>query len=196
MAQRGGNQLRIIGGTWRGRRLRFAAVPGLRPTGDRNRETLFNWLQAEIRGSRCLDLFAGSGALGFEAASRGAAQVLLVERAGAAARQLLENVRALQAEQHISVRRADALALLQQSPETGPFDLVFLDPPFDSDLLPRACALLEGNGWLADGALIYLEFRQGPQPPTLPDNWSVYRERVSGQVHYRLMQRDGATATL
>ncbi len=189
MASRGGNQLRIIGGSWRGRRLRFANVPGLRPTSDRNRETLFNWLQPHLHGSRCLDLFAGSGALGFEGASRGAAHVLLVERAAAAARQLKENIRILEAGDRVRLHRGDAIALLKGPPPSSPFDLVFLDPPFDDALLPRACALLEHGGWLAPEALIYLEFRHGNTEPELSAHWHIHRQRVAGQVAYRLMHR-------
>ncbi|MCC5858822.1 MAG: 16S rRNA (guanine(966)-N(2))-methyltransferase RsmD [Ectothiorhodospiraceae bacterium] len=195
MARHGGNRLRIIAGKWRGRRLRFAATPGLRPTGDRNRETLFNWLQTRIPDSRCLDLFAGSGALGFEAASRGAARVLLVERADAAARQLQENIRELRAGEQLALHRGDALRFLRgEADET--FDLVFLDPPFDSELLGRACELLEQRGWLADDALIYLETPAARGLPPLPPNWQPHRERRSGQVLYALLRRTPAQPSL
>lgn len=190
MAQRGGNQLRIIAGEWRGRRLRFANVPGLRPTGDRNRETLFNWLQPRIRGSCCLDLFAGSGALGFEAASRGARRVVLVERAAAAVRCLRENVHLLGAEARIEVFQGDAVQFLRNRP-AKPFDIVFLDPPFDSGLLADTCSLLESREWLAGEALVYMEAPRSLGLPSLPSNWEIHRQREAGQVLYALIRRHG-----
>lgn len=183
-----GNQLRIIGGRWRGRRLRFANVAGLRPTGDRNRETLFNWLQPVIRGSRCLDLFAGSDALGLEAASRGAAGVVLVEQAGAAVRCLREAVAMLQADDIVSVQAGDALRYLRGGPgEQAPFDVVFLDPPFADDLLEQACRLLVEQGWLAPGARLYLETDRTRGLPPLRPGWELLRERTAGQVLYALI---------
>ena len=184
-----GNQIRIIAGRHRGRRLPFPAVPGLRPTPDRLRETLFNWLQGEIGGRRCLDLFAGSGALGLEALSRGAAFVQFVERDPRAARQLQDNLETLRAGPAAALSRADALRWLKRSNAGPPFDLVFLDPPYARDLLPRVCALLEEGGWLAPGALIYLEQDSHRPWAPLPDGWSVHREAVAGQAAARLVRR-------
>ncbi|MCU7843973.1 MAG: 16S rRNA (guanine(966)-N(2))-methyltransferase RsmD [Candidatus Thiodiazotropha sp. (ex Monitilora ramsayi)] len=174
--------MRIIGGTHRGRKLPFAEMPGLRPTGDRIRETLFNWLQPVIQGASCLDLFAGSGALGIEAASRGAGRVVMVDSAGSVVRQLGKNKEMLSLDQ-LSVVRADALQFLEQKPT--PFDVVFLDPPFDSNLLQPLCQRLT-MGWLADGARIYLEEDISRDFPALPYGWEFLREKTAGQVRYGL----------
>lgn len=174
--------VRIIGGQHRGRKLPFAEMPGLRPTGDRIRETLFNWLQPVIQGASCLDLFAGSGALGIEAASRGAGKVVLVDSAGSVVRQLGKNKTLLELEQ-LSVVRADALQFLEQEPT--PFDVVFLDPPFDSNLLEPLCQRLT-MGWLADDARIYLEEDVSRNFPNLPDSWEFIQEKIAGQVRYGL----------
>ena len=180
------NQIRIIGGVHRGRKLRFPDLVGLRPTSDRVRETLFNWLQPVLAGAACLDLFAGSGALGLEAGSRGAGSVVMVERAEAAVRQLRENVALLGLEQ-VGVIQANALSWLER--DARPFDIVFLDPPFADNLLEACCEKLEQNGWLADGARIYLE-RDAIKPmPQVPDNWHLLREKEAGQVSYCLYQR-------
>ncbi|MBT2969810.1 MAG: 16S rRNA (guanine(966)-N(2))-methyltransferase RsmD [gamma proteobacterium symbiont of Ctena orbiculata] len=175
-------QVRIIGGRHRGRRLHFPELPGLRPTGDRIRETLFNWLQPYIEGARCLDLFAGSGALGLEAASRGAAQVVMLDTAVAVVRQLAENKRQLDLDQ-VQVVRADALQWLEQ--EATPFDIVFLDPPFVDNLLQPLCQRLS-MGWLADGAHIYLEDAVSRNMPPLPEGWEMQKQKSAGQVHYGL----------
>jgi 16S rRNA (guanine966-N2)-methyltransferase len=175
-------QVRIIGGVHRGRRLHFADLPGLRPTGDRIRETLFNWLQPFIEGARCLDLFAGSGALGLEAASRGASKVVMLDTAMAVIRQLTENKRLLGLDQ-VSIIRADALQWLEQ--DAIPFDIVFLDPPFVGNLLEPLCQRLN-MGWLADGAHIYLEDVASRDMPTLPEGWELLKQKSAGQVHYGL----------
>ena len=176
-------RLRIIGGCYRGRKLPIPSQPGLRPSADRVRETLFNWLQPVIAGSRCLDLFAGSGALGFEAASRGAAEVLMIERSAAVARALVTNALSLDDAQ-ARVRNDDALRWLSGRGE--PFDIVFLDPPFDEDLLTPCCSLLNANGWLATGALIYLEAPARRQFPALPGDWVLVRDKRAGQVRFAL----------
>jgi 16S rRNA (guanine966-N2)-methyltransferase len=178
------SQVRIIGGLHRGRKLPFAELPGLRPTGDRIRETLFNWLQPVIEGARCLDLFAGSGALGIEAASRGAGEVVMVDTAGSVIRQLEKNKALLKLDQ-LTIVRAEALQFLEQSP--SPFDVVFLDPPFSDDLLQPICQRLD-MGWLADGARIYLEEDISRPLPTLPAGWEWLREKTAGQVRYGLAQ--------
>ncbi|MEX1994351.1 MAG: 16S rRNA (guanine(966)-N(2))-methyltransferase RsmD [Steroidobacteraceae bacterium] len=182
------NALRIIGGEWRGRRIRFPGLAGLRPTPDRVRETLFNWLAAVVAGSRCLDLFAGSGALGLEALSRGAACVCFLEREREAADCLREMAMAL-APERASVLHADALAWLR-GPAT-PFDVVFLDPPFGSELLPAAMSALESGGWLAANAYIYLEAPATDGPPGLPANWTMHRSGRAGAVGYHLARRTG-----
>ncbi len=189
MSRRGGyaNRLRIIGGQWRGRRLDFPDAPGLRPTPDRVRETLFNWLAPVLPGARCLDLFAGSGALGIEALSRGAVEVVFVERHPVAVRALRENLARLNAE-GARVEQADALDWLRQ-PGT-PFEIVLLDPPFGAGLLEPACVALERGGWLAASAWIYLEAAAELQPPALPAHWLPYREKTAGTVSYRLARRD------
>ena len=183
-----GGRLRIIAGSWRGRILPVPDAPGLRPTGERIRETLFNWLAPVISGARCLDAFAGSGALGLEAASRGAARVTLIERSERVARQLRANLGTLGAG-NCEVVRADTLRRLAGPPPTTPFDLVFLDPPFDDDLLGPACRLLETGGWLAPAARIYLEAPAHQGLPELPPGWAVVRDRTAGAVRYLLAQR-------
>jgi 16S rRNA (guanine966-N2)-methyltransferase len=179
------NQLRIIAGTWRGRKLGFASLPGLRPTPDRVRETLFNWLAPVIRDARCLDLYAGSGALGLEAASRGAAEVVLVDSDPLVARTLREQLRVLDAGQ-VRVVEADTAAYLRGP--AAPFDVVFLDPPFREQRLPQAIRQLESGGWLADPAWVYLEAERELELP-LPPNWALYRSKKAGQVGYHLVQR-------
>ncbi len=179
----GTGHLRIIGGRSRGRRLPIPDQPGLRPTANRVRETLFNWLTPVMPGARCLDLFAGSGALGLEAASRGAGQVVLVERNAAVARQLIANVQTLAAAD-VEVIATDALTWLAGDPK--PFDIVFLDPPFADGLLAPACALLAAHGWLAPGARIYLESADRAGFPPLSDAWELVREGTAGQVRYGL----------
>jgi 16S rRNA (guanine966-N2)-methyltransferase len=174
--------VRIIGGRHRGRKLPFAEMPGLRPTGDRIRETLFNWLQPVIEGARCLDLFSGSGALGMEAASRGAGRVVMVEKAGSVVRQLERNRELLGLDQ-IEIVRADALQFLEQP--ASPFDIVFLDPPFDNDLLAPLCQRLT-LGWLADEARIYLEEDISRPFPELPEDWLWLKQKTAGRVRYGL----------
>jgi 16S rRNA (guanine966-N2)-methyltransferase len=182
------NQLRIIAGSWGGRKLCFAPVPGLRPTPNRVRETLFNWLQPVIQGARCLDLYAGSGALGVEAASRGAAVVVLVDRDPQVVRTLRKQLQLLAADQ-VQVIQADVGNWLSDNPEM--FDIVFLDPPFREGQLPAAIRQLEAGGWLAPEAWIYVEAEQG-LVPELPDNWELYRSKRAGQVGYHLARRRAA----
>jgi 16S rRNA (guanine966-N2)-methyltransferase len=180
------NTLRIIGGEWRSRRIRFPGLTGLRPTPDRVRETLFNWLAPDLAGSRCLDLFAGSGALGLEALSRGAASVTFVEREREAADRLRETATQLAPGRAI-VLHADALAWLGGASQ--PFDIVFVDPPFDSGLLPVALRTLESGGWLAPAARIYLEGPAKTGPPALPAGWILHRSGRAGAVGYHLARR-------
>ncbi|MET0088954.1 MAG: 16S rRNA (guanine(966)-N(2))-methyltransferase RsmD [Candidatus Thiodiazotropha sp.] len=176
------SQVRIIGGEHRGRRLPIPDVPGLRPTGDRIRETLFNWLQPVLPGARCLDLFSGSGALGIEAASRGAAEVVMVDSASVVVRQLDENRQNLGLEQ-LRIIRADALQWLEQEPTA--FDIVFLDPPFSANLLEPICRKLS-QGWLKNHAHVYLEDPASRGMPLLPDGWELLKDKQAGQVSYGL----------
>lgn len=190
-------QLRIIAGRWRGRRWRFPDT-GLRPTPDRVRETLFNWLQPHLAGARCLDLFAGSGALGLEAASRGAASVVSVEADAAAAQALAQVAKEWGAAQ-VRVVRAEALQWLQQRCAVGPdgaaaaaaFDLVFLDPPFAAGLLVAAMELLTVRGWLAPGALVYTEQAREAAPPAPPAGWELLKSGAAGAVSYHLWRSAG-----
>jgi 16S rRNA (guanine966-N2)-methyltransferase len=177
------NQLRIIGGKWRGRKLRFADAEGLRPTGDRIRETLFNWLQGDLPDSLCLDLFAGSGALGLEALSRGARQVQFIEKNQRAAQQIREHLQLLEATASASVVSGDALQWLQQP---GPAaDVIFLDPPFAADLWQAVIAALETGQRTRPGTLIYIETPREYLLQT-PPHWALHREKLAGQVGYRL----------
>ena len=182
-------ELRIIAGRWRGRKLRFPAN-AIRPTGDRVRETLFNWLAPHLPGSRCFDLFAGSGALGIEALSRGAAEVVFVERQSRAAAAISETLEGFAAEANrYRVVTGDALRLDLAS--AGPFNIVFLDPPFSGAGGPELsdlCTLLNESGALAQQALIYLEMDIADVLPELPAGWEVRREKTAGQVRYALAE--------
>lgn len=177
------NQLRLIGGRFRGRRLPFPDQLGLRPTPDRVRETLFNWLAPIINGARCLDAFAGSGALGFEAVSRGASDVVLIERAPQVARQLQANAQTLGVA-GLTIHQTDTLQWLASA--SRPFDIVFLDPPFADNLLAPAIDRLAVPGWLTPGAHIYLETARQSAFPPLPSGWELIREQTAGQVRYGL----------
>lgn len=176
------NRVRIIGGRYRRRLLEFPDAGGLRPTPDRVRETLFNWLGQDLPDWRCLDLFAGSGALGFEAASRGAARVVLVER-DAAACAALEKNRALLGASGVEVARAEALAWLAN--DRTPWDLVFLDPPFDSDLAGRVLPELAPH--LAPGGQVYVE---QAAPPVAPAGFIMRRSGRAGRSHFALLIKE------
>ncbi len=182
------NKLRIIGGDWRSRQLSFVDAPGLRPTPARVRETLFNWLQYEIVGKHCLDLYAGSGALGFEAASRGARSVVQVENNIQACRSLKDNALALSATR-ITAVQSDVLRYL--AGEAQAFDVVFLDPPFGLDLVVQTCQLLEQNGWLAKHARIYVETERHFDFADMPANWRQLKSKSAGEVAYHLFERAG-----
>lgn len=202
----GAQQLRIIGGAWRGRRWRFPNNPAIRPTPDRVRETLFNWLGQRLHGAHCLDLFAGSGALGLEALSRGAQTVVFVERDAdtvAALRALLGQWplpqvpvdRAPGDDRGTAPRAqvvcADVLRWIE-APRPAvlpPFDVVFLDPPFAADVRARCCVALERHGWLADTARVYLEGAARAPLPPLPPGWRWLRSRTAGEVGYHLAER-------
>ncbi len=186
MAKRPANQLRLIGGVHRGRKLPFADAEGLRPTPDRVRETLFNWLMPILPGARCLDLFAGSGALGLEAVSRGAAEVVMLDRQTQVVAQLRDNLQTLRVD-NAEVTQADAMAYLA-GPAT-PFDIVFVDPPYQAGLLPECLARLTEGGWTKDHAWIYLEADKNTGLPEIPAGWEVYRSKQAGQVGYHLLRK-------
>lgn len=177
------NQVRIIGGQWRSRIVRFPGAATLRPTPDRLRETLFNWLGQDLDGRTCLDLFAGSGALGFEAASRGARSVVAVEQDGAVYRALDTTRQALSAQQ-VELRRGDALAFLKS--DARRFHVVFLDPPFNLGWLPKVLPLLPTH--LEVEARIYVE---AEEPPALPEGFELLRQARAGQVHGLLIKYAG-----
>jgi 16S rRNA (guanine966-N2)-methyltransferase len=178
-------RLRIVAGKWRSRLLPVIEAQELRPTSERIRETLFNWLSPVIQGARCLDLFAGTGALGIEALSRGAAAVVFIEKSAVLADAIEMNLKKLEAER-AEVRHQDAFGYLRNAdPEA--FDIVFLDPPFDTDPIAELCALMDERGWLAANAYIYIERDKDREKPVLPDQWSMSREKVAGKVGYSLV---------
>jgi 16S rRNA (guanine(966)-N(2))-methyltransferase RsmD len=177
------NRVRIIGGAWRSRVIRFATRDDLRPTPDRVRETLFNWLGQDLTGKRALDLFAGSGALGFEAASRGAAKVVMIERDKVAFRTLQENARLLHAST-VELRCADALEFLRL--DTERYDVVFLDPPFRMDVLPQVLQALVPR--LAEGALVHVE---AAAPQSVGGVWEIWRSGRAGAVSHQLLKWTG-----
>lgn len=186
------SSLRIIGGEWRGRRLQFPEIEGLRPTPDRVRETLFNWLMPVIAGARCLDLFAGSGALGLEALSRGAASVTFVDLSRQVKQSIEANL-ALLKTNRARVYASDALSWTQQAPAEQ-FDILFLDPPFRKQMLTACCETLEARGMLAPGAYIYIEAEEELTRLIVPGTWRLHRHQRAGQVQYALFIRD-ANAT-
>lgn len=203
-------ELRIIAGQWRGRRWRFPTGPDIRPTPDRVRETLFNWLAPHIRGARVLDLFAGSGALGLESLSRGAAHATFVDadpRAVDALRERCTGWSGASREAGTPVgsaefHRADALAFLagpagrpSSGPAAVPFDVVFLDPPFGAGLWGKTASRLESGGWLAPQAFVYLEAPAGALPPGLPATLRPWRDGKAGEVGYHLLRRDARPAS-
>ncbi|MEW7312804.1 16S rRNA (guanine(966)-N(2))-methyltransferase [Buttiauxella gaviniae] len=183
----GTGQIRIIGGQWRGRKLPVPDSPGLRPTTDRVRETLFNWLAPSMVDATVLDCFAGSGALGLEALSRYATRATLLEMDRNVSQQLQKNLATLKANNG-KVVNTNTLNFLAQPGE--PHSIVFVDPPFRKGLLDETLALLENNGWLANDALIYVESEVENGMPAVPTSWSLHREKVAGQVAYRLFNRE------
>jgi 16S rRNA (guanine966-N2)-methyltransferase len=178
------NAVRIIGGGWRGRRVQFPDSPGLRPTPDRVRETLFNWLQQSIAGTRCLDLFAGSGALGIEALSRGAREVVFVEQAHDPARALSAELERLGGGSRAQVIEAAAQRFLAASGE--PFDGIFLDPPYGRWYLPECVAAIEAGGWVKAGGWVYLESERAAGIPPVPPHWDLVKSKSAGEVGYHL----------
>ena len=193
---RGSNQLRIIGGEWRGRKLRFPEAPNLRPTPDRVRETIFNWLMPVVNGARCLDLFAGSGALGLEALSRGATYTTFVDSHKKVTQALQSHLELLNAKDRAQVIQNDSIKFLTNSAgmEVQAYDLVFLDPPYHLDLMEKVVPLLEEHGWLTENAMLYLEIEKRQSLPPLPANWEKLKEKTAGEVNYYLFQRAKQTA--
>ena len=188
-SQVGATNVKIIAGQWRGRVLRFPEVDGLRPTGNRIRETAFNWLMPVVHGSRCLDAFSGSGALGFEALSRGAASAVMLEPNRTANQHLQDNASLLGASQcKIFGTKAEQWLAI---PATEQFDIVFIDPPFALDLWPDVLNKLEDNGWLSADAWVYIETPKGYALST-PSNWQLHRSKQAGQVTFALYRRGNA----
>ncbi|MCF2901774.1 16S rRNA (guanine(966)-N(2))-methyltransferase RsmD [Pseudoalteromonas sp. OFAV1] len=181
--------IRIISGQFRGRKLPVKDVQGLRPTTDRIKETVFNWLMQDTRDAAVLDCFAGSGGLGFEALSRFAASAVFFELDKSATAQLNSNIATLQLK-NATVKHGDSLTLLNNNAENDKFDLVFVDPPFRQNLAEKSCFLLESNHWLTEQALIYVEVESELSNLDTPDNWLLLKEKTAGQVICRLYQRE------
>ncbi len=183
--------VRIISGQWRGSKLPVHSAPGLRPTSDRVRETLFNWLQPHMAGKHVLDCFAGTGALGFEAISRGAADLVMLERSAILANSLRDTSARLKA-LNIMIETADCLAWLNQAP-TRQFDMVFIDPPFATDYAQQLLPLL--TPWLADRAWVYIETGR-TAILELPNSYQLYREGSTREAWYRLFRHEFAASTV
>ncbi|MBN2689451.1 MAG: 16S rRNA (guanine(966)-N(2))-methyltransferase RsmD [Gammaproteobacteria bacterium] len=179
--------LRIIGGKWRGRRIKVANQGGLRPSTDFVRETLFNWLTPVVDGAVCLDLFAGSGALGFEALSRGAKKVVMLDRSRKVVEMLKSNAESLKIDNAEIFCRTFSSNL--KLPTENKFNLVFLDPPFRKNMITDACFWLEENNLLQNRSYIYLEAESELLSPNIPDNWECVRSKIAGQVAYSLWMR-------
>ena len=175
-------KVRIIAGKWRGRKLGVIDSPGLRPTPDRIRETLFNWLQQEIVAARSLDLFAGTGALGFEALSRGASEVVMVESDAKIVESLKQHAQTLNSDNH-TVQLADGLSWLNQGAQ--PFDIIFLDPPFQQGYIEKSCELIIQQSLLKPHGLVYIESEKNLQ---LPDGWKIKKQKNAGQVQSMLVE--------
>ena len=187
----GSGQVRIIAGQWRSRRLPIQDLEGLRPTTDRVRETLFNWLANDLVNARVLDCFGGSGAFALEALSRYASFANIIEVHRGAAMQLKENLQTLKSDK-AEVLNADTLVVLQRGCEQG-FDVVFIDPPFRKGLAEKTIQLLDSQGWLNDGALIYVEIESELPQLAIPSRWHALKEKNAGQVSYRLYQYHSET---
>ena len=179
--------IRLISGKWRGKKLPVKDKEGLRPTTDRTKETLFNWLMHDVRDANCLDCFSGSGNLAFEALSRFAKNALLLEYDKQVAQQLRENLKTLKVD-NASVVETDSINYLQQT-AVQQFDIVFVDPPFNKGLVSPCCQALEENGYLTPQALIYIEMEVQSTAVELPGNWQLLKEKSTGQVTYQLYLR-------
>jgi len=176
--------LRIIGGKWRSRKLAFNPQPGLRPTADRVRETLFNWLAPAIQDARCVDLFSGSGALGLEALSRGAASCDFVDTSRTTLKQIEQHLKTLDAVSYGNCHLQSAERFIASSP--GSFDIIFIDPPFDLNLVDPVCQQLEQSNLLAKEAWLYVETARANATPQVPESWQLHRDKNAGDVAYRL----------
>ncbi len=185
-------EVRLIGGEWRGRKLPVPDLPGLRPSGDRGRETLFNWLAPYVPAARCVDLFAGSGALGFEAASRGAEHVDLVEIAPLAVSALVQSRSTLDAKQ-VDVHRANAVDWIREQ-AADRFDIVFLDPPFDSGLAIQVLSRLQKSACVKPGGFVYVEAAAQLPELVMQPPFELWREKVVGDVRMRVFRRDDTPA--
>ena len=180
-------EVRVIAGLWRGRKLSVLNAEGLRPTTDRVKETLFNWLMMDVANARCLDCFAGSGSLGIEALSRQAQAVVFLEKFATAAQQLKKNLASLKTDKG-TVINTDTLAYLAQKNNDNPFNIIFIDPPFHHQFVPQILPLLQQNNWLAENALIYVETEKNHPPLPLAENWQIIKEKSAGMVTSRLIQ--------
>ena len=180
-------EVRVIAGLWRGRKLPILNAEGLRPTTDRVKETLFNWLMMDVANARCLDCFAGSGSLGIEALSRQAQAVVFLEKFTNAAQQLKKNLASLKTDKGMVIN-TDTLAYLAQKNNDNPFDIIFIDPPFHHQFVPQILPLLQQNNWLAENALIYVETEKNHPPLPLAENWQIIKEKSAGMVTSRLIQ--------
>lgn len=180
-------EVRIIAGLWRGRKLPVLNAEGLRPTTDRVKETLFNWLMMDIPNARCLDCFAGSGSLGIEALSRQAQAVVFLEKFANAVQQLKKNLTALKTTNG-TVIHTDSLSFLDQKNTNAPFNIVFIDPPFHQGFVQPVLHSLTKNGWLAEKALIYVETEKNHPTLELPTHWQIIKEKNAGQVVSRLIR--------
>lgn len=183
-------EVRIIGGTWRSRKLKFPAIPGLRPTPDRVRETLFNWLTPVIQGANCLDLFSGSGAIGFEALSRGASHVLFIDQASTITHYLHQQIALFKTEQADVYLANIPFDRLPNKLISKPFDIIFLDPPFNKNLIKPTCDWLIKQNLLATNAYIYIEAESNLEPLPIPQNWETVKSKKSGQIGYHLLQNN------
>ncbi len=181
------SQVRIIGGQWRGRKIYFEDSTHIRPTPDRVRETLFNWLQWDIEGTHCLDLFAGTGVLGFEALSRGAAQLTLVEKNAKVVQTLKENLQRFQVSA-ANLVQADAIQWLINN-SAIPQDIIFCDPPFNQGLIEASTRAIEDKGWLKPGGLIYCEAEKDLKDWLTPSSWECLKHKKAGKVQYALFQK-------
>lgn len=178
--------VRIIAGKWRSRRVAFPALNTLRPTPDRVRETLFNWLSGKINGARCLDCFAGTGVLAFESLSRGAQSVTLIEKHIDAIASIKRNQKSLDAN-GLEVLHGDVLFFLRNAPDV-PFDIVYLDPPYSADVLATCFQLLHANNFLSENALLYVESDKVLDTYALPETWFVLKEKKAGKINFYLLR--------
>lgn len=196
------NKVRIIGGKWRGRSIQFEPQAALRPTPDRVRETLFNWLGPRLQGARCLDLFAGSAVLGFEALSRGASFVQSVERDAAVARCVLKESQKLGLEDaQFNLAQTDGLTWLSRYAGTGhaspeAYQIIFVDPPYNSDLLEKSLALIQNQAVLEAGGLLYLESNRDVEDLIQPNFYRILKQKKAGQVHYYLLENHATGGVL